>query len=72
MLIFGIIKLVFRDKTDIVFENFTLCYQLSRLKIKKNQTKKPCLEQRNYLIGHKPSNRMHRCTTVTFKPTRVH
>ena len=34
-LIFGIIKLIFRDKTDLVLENLALRHQLSVLKRKK-------------------------------------
>ena len=33
--IFGIIKLIFRDKTDLVLENLALRHQLSVLKRKK-------------------------------------
>ena len=35
-LIFGLIKLIFRDKTDLVLENLALRHQLSVLKRKKN------------------------------------
>ena len=34
-LIFGLIKLIFRDKTDLVLENLALRHQLSVLKRKK-------------------------------------
>ena len=34
-LLFGLIKLIFRDKTDIVLENLALRHQLSVLKRKK-------------------------------------
>ena len=34
-LIFGLIKLIFRDKTGLVLENLALCHQLSVLKRKK-------------------------------------
>jgi len=39
-LIFGIIKLIFRDKTDLVLENLALRHQLSVLERKKSQNLK--------------------------------